>query len=203
MNFIVLGNILRESRKKAGYTQQEVADLFNMTFSNVSSWERGKSKIDIESYLRLCNFYGIEAIEPLIEATKGMKEYYIALPDDVTSGDEAELIGKYKDLNKGGKIKSHDYIDDLLESERYVDDKSIIKYWREKRDGEIMNNNTMANFLETNKTISDETTPEGQNLETVDVFKAARSNNNAKPQIVKISAERIKKLDEAPETDEI
>lgn len=59
MDYITLGKILRDARVTIGLTQSDVAKRVGVTFQNISSWERGKSKIDIESLSTLCNLYDI------------------------------------------------------------------------------------------------------------------------------------------------
>lgn len=59
MDYFTLGKILRDARLAMGLTQSDVAKQVGVTFQNISSWERGKSKIDIESLSTLCNLYDI------------------------------------------------------------------------------------------------------------------------------------------------
>lgn len=59
MDYITLGKILRDARVAIGLTQSDAAKRVGVTFQNISSWERGKSKIDIESLSTLCSLYDI------------------------------------------------------------------------------------------------------------------------------------------------
>lgn len=65
MNYVVLGSLLKESRNEKKISQAEMASLLGVTPQNVSSWERGKSKLDMETYLKICSIYEIDAIRPL------------------------------------------------------------------------------------------------------------------------------------------
>ena len=62
MNFELLGILIKEARISAGLTQADVANMLKITSQNVSSWERGKSKIDIDSLISLCDIYQIDFI---------------------------------------------------------------------------------------------------------------------------------------------
>ena len=140
MDFIKLGTILKDARTRLGYTQPDIAAMFGMTPSNVSSWERGNSKIDIESYLRLCNFYGLEAEQPLAKATEGIPAYseIFTTVDDMTNV-ERTLISKFRMLNNLGVEKLINYMDDLVDSNRYVIDELSASAWRKTRgDGSVI-----------------------------------------------------------------
>lgn len=62
MNFELLGILIKEARILAGFTQADIAKKLGITSQNVSSWERGKSKIDIDSLISLCDIYNIDFI---------------------------------------------------------------------------------------------------------------------------------------------
>ena len=55
-----LGQKLKAARNDSGFSQRDVAGWLNVTYQNVSSWERGASKIDIDSLLYLCGKYQID-----------------------------------------------------------------------------------------------------------------------------------------------
>lgn len=73
MNFEVLWKILKESRIKVGYTQDEIAVYLNVTPQNISSWERGKSKIDIQNLETLCMKYNVD-LKPILQQASGYKK---------------------------------------------------------------------------------------------------------------------------------
>ena len=50
---------LKEARKKAGYTQQQVASLVGISQNNYSYWENEKVKIDNLSLQRLASIFGV------------------------------------------------------------------------------------------------------------------------------------------------
>lgn len=50
---------LKEHRKKAGYTQEKLAQNLNVSRQTVSNWENAKSLPDIYSLVALSDLYGI------------------------------------------------------------------------------------------------------------------------------------------------
>ena len=69
MFYKVLGPLLRTARKSAGLSQEEVAQRMGITNQNVSSWELGKSKIDMNQLLLLCSMYDIDFTDILLKAS--------------------------------------------------------------------------------------------------------------------------------------
>ena len=69
MDFELLGRLIKEARISSGFTQSDVANLLHITSQNVSSWERGKSKIDIDSLVSLCEIYKIDFIDLMDQVT--------------------------------------------------------------------------------------------------------------------------------------
>lgn len=69
MDYAKLGKTLKYARERAGFTQRDIAELIGVTPQNVSSWERGKSKIDIDTLDVLCKKYGIGLPETLTQAS--------------------------------------------------------------------------------------------------------------------------------------
>lgn len=80
MDYIKLGQILRSARESAGYTQADIAVSLGVTPQNISSWERGKSKIDIDTFEYLCQKYNVSFVDTL-ETIKNT-------PPAITAGDE-------------------------------------------------------------------------------------------------------------------
>lgn len=90
MDYHILGNIIQNGRNAKKLSQASVASYLGCTNSNVSSWERGNSKIDIESLIKLCELYGISYVEVLLRAN-GDSEDRISL-----SKKEKEIIKSYR-----------------------------------------------------------------------------------------------------------
>lgn len=57
----IVGNNLREARKAAGYTQQQVADIMLMTQQQYSRFENGVFELNYGQIIKLCKLYDISA----------------------------------------------------------------------------------------------------------------------------------------------
>ena len=98
-------NTLKNLRIKAGFTQKQVYEHFNIPQSTFSSWEVGKSEPSGDMLIKLCDFYKCDM----------MKEF--SNSDNVIfTANELELIEKYIALDDIGR--SH--VDSILnwETER-------------------------------------------------------------------------------------
>lgn len=97
MDYKKLGKILKYSRVAAGLSQQYVADIIQKTPQNISSWELGKSRIDMDSFEVLCNIYQIPFVDTMnrIVCEEAEPEYM--------SYSDAELISYYKGLSYDAK----------------------------------------------------------------------------------------------------
>lgn len=54
-----LGFFLREKRKAHKFTQQDVADVIDITERALSNIENGKSEPELDTVLKLCDLYGV------------------------------------------------------------------------------------------------------------------------------------------------
>ena len=52
-----IGHRLRIARENAGLKQDDVAKVINSTFQKVSSFETGRTRVDLETLVILCNLY--------------------------------------------------------------------------------------------------------------------------------------------------
>ena len=89
MNFTALGEMLKNSRISANFTQTDVAKALGVTAQNVSSWERAKSKIDIEKLELICTLYEIDLIDILNSLSKSNSK--------INNLKETQLIEYYRD----------------------------------------------------------------------------------------------------------
>ena len=121
MDYEILGQFLKNCRTQSNFTQQEIASKLGVTFQNVSSWERGKSKIDIDTLVRLCNIYEVSFLDALNAASSTKKS---PAPADAETGDlskeEKRLVHNYRQLNEDGQEKLLEYSDDLVITGRYT-----------------------------------------------------------------------------------
>lgn len=104
MDYNYLGKMLQDARNKLNIKQSDVAFKIGCTSSNISSWERGKSKIDIESLIELCKIYGIDFVEVLENANNS--NLHICLDADEK---KQLLIHNYDSMNKVAQTQLVEY----------------------------------------------------------------------------------------------
>lgn len=96
MNYRKLGVTLRNARIAAHLSQAQVSEYINKTSQNISSWELGKSKIDIDSFEKLCHLYNIPFAETLRDISDDSEEEYGLMSDE-------DVIQLYKKLDVPSK----------------------------------------------------------------------------------------------------
>lgn len=57
----IVGNNIKEARKAAGYTQQQVADIMLMTQQQYSRFENGVFELNYAQIIKLCQLFNITA----------------------------------------------------------------------------------------------------------------------------------------------
>lgn len=55
----MIGDKLKALRKTRGYTQQQIAELFNVSRGCVSNWEKGKRALDMNQLQVFAKFYNV------------------------------------------------------------------------------------------------------------------------------------------------
>ena len=65
MDTIKTGNFLRELRKEKNLTQEQLADVFNVSARTVSRWETGSNMPDISILVEIADYYQIDVREIL------------------------------------------------------------------------------------------------------------------------------------------
>lgn len=86
MDTIKTGNFLRELRKEKNLTQEQLADVFNVSARTVSRWETGSNMPDISILVEIADYYQLDVREILngerskelpadISALKDVAEY--------------------------------------------------------------------------------------------------------------------------------
>ena len=56
---IIFGNQLKKLRNENGYTQQDIAKLFNVSKMTISAWENDKQEPSIEDISKLAIFFKV------------------------------------------------------------------------------------------------------------------------------------------------
>ena len=65
MDTIKIGNFLRELRKEKNLTQEQLADVFNVSARTVSRWEIGSNMPDISILVEIADYYDLDVREIL------------------------------------------------------------------------------------------------------------------------------------------
>lgn len=84
-----LNERLAAIRKQSGFTQQQLADMLNVSNKTISQWETGRALPDISMLVRLSEIYKLKLDELLNQ--EGQK----SIPDDALV--KTLLVGNYKD----------------------------------------------------------------------------------------------------------
>lgn len=100
-DYSYLGNLLKDAREAVNMKQSEVAELIGCSAANISSWERAKSKIDIESLVSICDIYKVNFNDLMRKVHGQQLSEFTAF--------EKEHIKKYRSLDRFGK-KAVDHI---------------------------------------------------------------------------------------------
>lgn len=124
MRKIKTNEIIKQRRIELGLTLKDVARALNVAESTVSRYESS----DIQNM-------GIDKIEALSVVLKCSPGYLMGwidekeFPNDTTTISESEkvLILNYRKLNNIGKKKLIEYSEDLAETNKYTNQKDVIK----------------------------------------------------------------------------
>ena len=94
-----IGNRLRIARENAGLTQDDVAKVINSTFQKVSSFETGRTRVDIETLIKLCSLYKTNTdyiLNPELNKTSPILEL---------AKDEQNLVKSWRKLSHDNQMK--------------------------------------------------------------------------------------------------
>lgn len=89
---------LKEMRIKAGYSQKEVYEMFNIRQSTFSAWETGRAEPSADMLLKLCQLYNISDILGAFGFDGYNEDGSIRL-----NINEIDIIEKYRSLDPHGK----------------------------------------------------------------------------------------------------
>ena len=73
MNMEEIGDFLKSLRKSKGLTQQELADMLNVSNKTVSKWENGQGIPEMSTLLLLADLYGI-SVDDILRGSKKMQK---------------------------------------------------------------------------------------------------------------------------------
>lgn len=111
-----IGARLRATREELQMKQEDVASFLQTTVQRVSSFETGRTRVDIETLALLAGFFNVSA------------DYLLCLTDEKQAlytsritADEKKLIEANRELNHEGKGRLLEYADDLCKSGKYME----------------------------------------------------------------------------------
>lgn len=65
MNQEKIGSLMKELRKEKGFTQEQLAEKFNVSSRTISRWENGRNMPDLDILIEMSDFYEIDLRELL------------------------------------------------------------------------------------------------------------------------------------------
>lgn len=96
-----LVELLRNARIAKGFKQKDVAYRLGIKDNTLSNWETGRTEPDMDTFLELCDIYGIDAAKALSDAYGGASS---ANKNTPSLSDEAlKIAHDYSDLDQPGK----------------------------------------------------------------------------------------------------
>ena len=65
MNQEKIGSLMKELRKEKGFTQEQLAEKFNVSSRTISRWENGRNMPDLDILIEMSDYYEIDLRELL------------------------------------------------------------------------------------------------------------------------------------------
>ena len=88
-NILKTAERLKNLRKKAGYTQEEVADLLNVDRRTITNIELGNKGCSVDMLMRFSKLYGV-TVDYLLKGDKEDRQEMLKLLDEMQA--QIELI---------------------------------------------------------------------------------------------------------------
>ena len=117
----MFGEILRSIRKKNKLSQQEFADLFHVSQSSVSQWERDTTNPDPATLMAISNYFGVSIdglYTPITHSLsqESVSHYSRLIEQQLPSYDpeEESLISAYRNLSANGQRLLRERAQELL-----------------------------------------------------------------------------------------
>lgn len=126
---MAVGERIKQARKKAGLTQQELANALGVKYQMIGQYENGKRNPKLQTILKIAQALEVGLFDLISE-----EEYETLLDlrvkeriqNELDSGkiriiesDEQRLVNSFAKLNKAGKDKVIEYTEDLAGNSEY------------------------------------------------------------------------------------
>lgn len=97
----MIGDKIKELRKKSKITQAELSDSINIGQSTLANFENGKRTIPIDIIIQLAQFFNVSADYLLgLSTSPDARE---AIYGEQLSAEEKEIVEAYRTINADGK----------------------------------------------------------------------------------------------------
>ena len=108
---------LKELRNSRNLSQKELADKLGYKQGTISQWEMGRRSLDIDTLLRLSEFYGVSTDYILGRSAKS---------GTLTDPLQNKLLGMFNNLNDIGKLEAIKRVSELSQLKKYQSEKMPI-----------------------------------------------------------------------------
>ena len=109
---MTVGDRIKEARKRANLTQQEVSDKLGIKVPSYQQYESGKRNPKRETLQKIAEALEVDASD-LYDAVPDRKGLELVAPPPDPDPREAELLGNFHQLNEAGQ-------DQLITQSRYL-----------------------------------------------------------------------------------
>ena len=75
MDFANIGKRIQATRMENKITQKEMADFLGLSMNYISKLENGKTKIELKTFIKICDFLNISIYDVLNEKTDHIIRY--------------------------------------------------------------------------------------------------------------------------------
>lgn len=101
VDYVIIGQRLKNARKKAGLTQQELAEKLNLSVAYISRVECGSSHVNLKRLTEICNILNISEGDILTGVSNSGENYLSSEFSDILnkcSPEKQKLIYKLSRL---------------------------------------------------------------------------------------------------------
>lgn len=102
INYFAIGKRIKNRRKKLGYTQAKLAELANLSDTNISHIERGTTKLSLPSLIAIANALETTTDFLLMDVVKNsekeFKKEFSVLLENCTSKEYSLLLNTCKTI---------------------------------------------------------------------------------------------------------
>lgn len=117
------GKMIKRLRKARGLTQEELGLKLGVTKATIQKYESGNIvNLKVETMKKLCEIFNVDPVKFIFENENDRVKREVNAIEvirDMYGAETVEYLGKTALLNDEGKNKAREFVDDLLEIERY------------------------------------------------------------------------------------